>query len=255
MIVHVPHASTVIPPDWRHVCLLGDESLERELLAMTDAYTDDLFSVSGATAVQFPVSRLVVDPERFIDDTSEPMSARGMGVIYTHTSQRARLRHEPSTEERIALLSRFYEPHHAALTTAVEGALAADGSCLVLDAHSFASRALPYELDQDPRRPDICLGTDPFHTPPALVVLASNLFKSAGWSVDIDRPFAGALVPLRHYRTDSRVTALMVEVNRGLYMDERTGERGANYESVRATLQRVLQALSEFDCHSGHSRT
>jgi hypothetical protein len=41
----------------------------------------------------FPVSRLVVDPERFVDDATEPMAACGMGVIYTQTSQRMPLRY------------------------------------------------------------------------------------------------------------------------------------------------------------------
>ena len=53
---------------------------------MTDHFTDELFAGSSGTArVVYPVSRLVVDPERFVDDAQETMVSRGMGVIYTKT--------------------------------------------------------------------------------------------------------------------------------------------------------------------------
>src|SRR5207249_7486826 len=136
------------------------------------------------------------------------------------TSAGAPLRDQPAGHERAALLHRFYRPPHQGLTALVDAALRADGRCLVLDGHSFPSAPLPYELDQDPDRPDICIGTDPYHTPDALRDIAVNAFTDAGWSVTVDRPFSGALVPQPYYRADRRVTALMVEVNRRLYMDE-----------------------------------
>jgi hypothetical protein len=43
-------------------------------------------------------------------------------------------------------------------------------------------------------------------------------------------PFAGALVPMRFYGKDLRVRALMIEVRRGLYMDERSGARGPAFD-------------------------
>jgi N-formylglutamate deformylase len=48
---------------------------------MTDAWTDEIVAriAFDATRVIFPVSRLVVDPERFPDDADEPMAARGIG--------------------------------------------------------------------------------------------------------------------------------------------------------------------------------
>ena len=88
---------------------------------MTDAYTDELFALApeAATTVKFPVSRLVLDPERFEDDQQESMASRGMGVIYQRSSLCDPLRRELSGDEREALLTRFYRPHHQALTEAV----------------------------------------------------------------------------------------------------------------------------------------
>jgi N-formylglutamate deformylase len=71
-----------IPEDVRSTFLPGDAVIARELLVMTDHFTDEI--VAGFRAkvdrVIFGVSRLVVDPERFPDDADEPMAARGMGA-------------------------------------------------------------------------------------------------------------------------------------------------------------------------------
>jgi len=226
-VLHIPHSSTLIPPDILASIVLSDPELDRELLRMTDAHTDALFAglADVAAPIVFPVSRLVVDPERFEDDDREPMAGRGMGVIYTETSQRSPLREKLDDRTRGQLLDRFYRPHHARLTAAVDAALERHGHCLLIDCHSFPSKPLPYEVDQSASRPDICIGTDEFHTPPELAALALQLFRAEGFSVELNRPFAGALVPAKHYRTDPRVSGLMVEVNRRLYIDDATGER------------------------------
>jgi N-formylglutamate deformylase len=109
----------------------------------------------------------VLDPERFESDDEEIMAARGMGVVYTRTSEQTPLRRTLAAHEREELLARWYRPHHAGLTAAVAAAIGGRGHCLVIDAHSFPARPLSYELDQNPDRPDICIGTNDFHTPPA----------------------------------------------------------------------------------------
>ena len=141
------------------------------------------------------------------------------------------------------LLTRFYEPHQTALTRAVEAVLQAHGRCLMLDGHSFPAHPLPYEDDQNPDRPDICIGTDTSHTPAALRDIAVRTFQELGWSVAVDRPFSGALVPLRFHQSDLRVAAIMVEVNRRLYMDERSGVRLACFDGVRERLGQAVKTL------------
>ena len=245
VVIHIPHASLVVPSDVAADLLLKPELLEHELLVMTDRYTDELFALhsSLATTVAFPASRLVVDPERFTDDAREPMSQKGMGVVYTCTASGQPLRRPPSAAQRQELLTRFYNPHHAALTTAVEAALAAHGTCLLVDGHSFPAHPLPYEDDQDPDRPDICIGTDSSHTPAWLCDVAVRAFEELSWSVAVDRPFSGALVPTRFYRKDPRVRAIMVEVKRGLYMDEQSGARLPRFDEVRERISGTLRAV------------
>jgi N-formylglutamate amidohydrolase len=234
-------------PDHRAGILLADEALTRELLLMTDWHTDRLFegvSELGATLFVNELSRLVVDPERFADEDAEPMDRIGQGAVYTRTSDGAELRRlGPGDRQR--LIDEVYAPYHSALTDVVAGTLDAFGQCLVLDCHSFGTVPLPSESDQSTDRPDICIGTDAFHTPPALADRFVAAFAAEGFSTDIDRPFSGALVPLRHYARDRRVSAVMVEVRRGLYCDEATGEPLREFDAVEAAIQRALSACLE----------
>ena len=246
-VLHVPHASRVIPPNVRRSILLTDDELSAELRRMTDAFTDELFQLDPAVAraVVFPVSRVVVDPERFLDDATEPMAKRGMGVIYTRTSGGEVLRGTPDEATRRRLVESYYAPHHRELTAAVDSSLRNHDSCLVLDCHSFPSKPLPYEDDPAPDRPDICLGSDEFHSPAWLVSGAAARFRDAGFRVAIDSPFAGALVPASHYRSDRRVLALMIEVNRAAYMDEESGERLPAFARLATKLREVVVDVIE----------
>lgn len=244
-VIHLPHASTDIPPSVRSELLLSDEDLAVELLRMTDHLTDQLVAAALLVArrVRFPISRLVVDPERFTNDADEPMSRVGMGVIYERTSHGRLLRHPPTPSGRRHLLETYYVPHHAALETAVAAGLERYDRCTILDMHSFPSRPLPYELDQGRDRPDVCIGTDEFHTPSALTDEIVRRFSAEGLSIAVNRPFGGAMVPARYLHKDRRVASIMLEVNRRLYLDEATGQKNKHFGWTQNVLAKVLNTM------------
>ncbi len=247
VVLHIPHASRHVPPKERQAIGLDDAELNNELLRMTDAYTDELFPptrVEGGRVV-FPLSRLICDVERFPSDEDEPMASRGMGVIYTRTSMRHNLRAQPDPTTRQSLLERWYWPHHSKLERMVNDVVARLGVCLIVDCHSFPSAALPYELVQTTQRADFCIGTDPFHTPSSVRGAIVAAVKEAGYSVTIDAPFAGALVPLASYRRDRRIWSVMIEVNRRLYMDEHSGPKNRAFEQVRAVVGQLIVTAAE----------
>jgi len=144
VVLHLPHDADRIPGEVRDQFILNDEDLARELLCMTDHRTADLFGVDLASGVaRAPVSRLVVDVERFESDAEEPMAECGMAVVYSCTSALTPLRRALAVTERERLLEAYYRPHHLRLTGLVNDALADHGKALVLDAHSFPSLPLP----------------------------------------------------------------------------------------------------------------
>jgi N-formylglutamate amidohydrolase len=248
MIFHIPHASFDIPVDLRPTLLLDDRALMEELLVMTDAHVDDLFGCHAGdedTIVTFPVSRLIVDPERFTDDALEIMAWVGMGVIYEQTSSGERLRNTPSLEDRDELIRRFYVPHHKQLNDATGKELDHYGAAVILDCHSFPSIPLPFEFDQDPDRPDICIGTDPAHTPRFLIEAAKQAVSDEGLTCRINKPSDGSLVPSHYWQHDKRVLSIMIEINRSLFVDEATGERSNQYEGCKAKLGKIIKLIRE----------
>jgi N-formylglutamate deformylase len=248
LLLHIPHSSRLIPPEERAQLAPDDRTLALELLRMTDAFTDELFAHAPfeAARVVFPVSRLVCDVERFPDDAEEPMATRGMGAVYVRTTEGLPLRGHLTATERARIIDRWYRPHHQRLTQAVDELIADGKSCIIVDCHSFSSRPLPHEPDQDPNRPDICIGTDAWHTPARLERELSDAASAAGSSVLVDRPFAGALVPAKHYRREPKVRAIMIEINRRLYMDEQTGERRPTFCTIRQTISEMLLRASDY---------
>jgi len=246
LVVHIPHSSTWIPDEDKQSFLLADAELEHEQIRMTDHHTDRLFTSPAEqhTTVVFSVSRLLVDPERFLDDAAEPMSVQGMGVLYTHTAAGNLMRNPPTTIERARLVDTWYRPHHQRLTLTLDKLFQEHPTLLLVDAHSFPSQPLTCDLDQTTERPDICLGTDPFHTPPWLIDTTRDFFCQAGYRVEVDRPYSGALVPMAHFRKTRNLLALMIEVNRRLYCDESTGRIHEGFETTRRVVTECLDFLA-----------
>jgi N-formylglutamate deformylase len=235
MILHIPHASTnTAGYDINNRC--------QELLRMTDHFTDELFVNEEATSVVFKLSRLICDVERFEDDEQEPMSRFGMGVCYTKNSQGEPLR-ESSLEEKNSIINDYYKPHHASLTQAVENELKTKGKALIIDCHSFPDKAYRFNADFGKSRPDICIGTDNFHTPKALLEKVKVFFLSKGYDVRVDSPYSGTMVPLKHYKKDVNVLSIMIELNRKLYMDE-CGYKTEHYDTLKEELTELLVSLA-----------
>ncbi|MBY8985455.1 MAG: N-formylglutamate amidohydrolase [Candidatus Lokiarchaeota archaeon] len=245
LLVHIPHSSTYIPPEMKAKFLLSDNDLQNELLRMTDLYTDEIFSCVaelGGISVMYNYSRLVLDPERFRNDNKEEMAKQGMGVIYIKDSNGRKLR-EISEKERNLLLQNIYDPYHKAIAKEVQELLVKFGECLIIDAHSFPAIPLPYENSQDNKRPQICIGTDPYHTPEDLVQLIQNFFEGINLTTEINKPFPGCYVPLTFLHQERRVKSIMIEINRDLYMNEDTGEKNNSFTEIRSIIRRLINQI------------
>lgn len=243
IIIHVPHSSREIPPDVRDNILLGDEQLELELLKMTDAYTDEIISPGTYEVIVAPVSRLVVDVERFRDDQFEGMAKIGMGAVYTKTQDGNQLR-KFDAKERDSLLMRYYDPHHEALDSLTRSVLAEHGRVLIFDLHSFPGSPLPYEQNVSSIRPEICIGTDSFHTPRDLAGRCRDFFDKHGFSVAENTPFAGSLVPAAFYKKSYEITSIMIEIRRDLIMNERSGEKLPAVDHIFETIRDLISIES-----------
>ena len=255
IIVHIPHSSISIPSPFQKEFLIQDDELNQELLCMTDWYTDELFSSDNCIPVIHTCSRLVCDPERFLNPYDEGMYQKGMGMYYTHTAGGKQMKRHPlackeSLDSYGTALS-IYEQHHNKLRSCVNDQITNYGSALIIDGHSFPSVALPYEPpgNFNIERPDICIGADNLFTPDVMVDLAKDYFEGRGLNVMVNTPFVGTLVPDPYYTQKSMVVkSIMIEVNRKLYMDEKTGEKLDSFSDVHNIIKGLLQLVYGYGC-------
>ena len=244
LILHIPHSATNIPV--REGFIADETKIQHEIIKLTDWYTDELFHSDSDEMIVTPFSRLFCDVERFENDEDEIMSKVGMGAVYNRFDNGDLLR-KVTTELRVRIIENFYNKHHIRLTEAVESELALHDSCLIIDCHSFPSKPLLCALDQSGFSPDFNIGTDLFHTPKDIVDLAYNYFTKKGYSVGIDAPYSGTIVPLKYFKKSRNINSIMLEVNRKLYLNEPTNEKSVEFEKTMKIVQGFIEILRKFN--------
>lgn len=243
ILIHIPHSSYFIPNKFKELFYLTDDELLAEQLKMTDSYTDELFNIPETQKIICPVSRLVCDVERFRNKNEEEMTTQGMWVCYIKTSNLKLLKKVNKTHEN-EILSNYYDKHHNNFNQQVTSILNKQNICLIIDAHSFPSKPLPYELYSQKHRPDICLGIDDYHTPKYLAEYFYKYFTDLGYNTLINSPFKGTIVPLNYYQKNKKVISIMLEINRSLYMDEVTGQKNHNFNKVKKDIFNSIKYLN-----------
>lgn len=240
LILHIPHSSTKIP--FMDGFIADSDKITAEIFKLTDLYTDDLFSTKYDDKLIAPFTRLFCDVERFADDDLEAMSKFGMGVLYEKFDDGSILR-VVTPELRKRILEGFYWKHHNKLSELVKTHLTTSTNCLIVDCHSFPEKTLNRALNKTAFRPDFNIGTDAFHTPNKLIEVATKYFESLGYSLGIDEPYSGTIVPIDYYKKDVRVQSIMLEVNRKLYLSGK--EKTADYNKTKQVVQGFLTTIRE----------
>ena len=214
-ILHIPHASTDIPTLEGFVL----DKVEENTILLTDWATDKIFDVDGIEKIVTPFSRLFCDVERF-EDESEPMLDVGRGFFYTHGYDGSELRKLDVVLKELVYRN-FYLKHHERFYHTAKEKLERHGVCYIVDCHSFNDNPL-VPFNKNPKSPDICIGTDHFHTPDDLLNYTLNYFKDHGYSVEVNNPYAGCIIPKPYYMNNNNVKGIMIELNKRLYMNENT---------------------------------
>jgi N-formylglutamate deformylase len=162
----------------------------------------------------------------------------GRGFYYTKTDSGLPLRNEKDKE----IVQKLYNDYHKGLTDLVRNKLENNDSCIIVDCHSFSDT--PFETDliklkENEKRPDICIGTDEFHTPEWLIRIFTFLFEKEGFSVQINNPYSGTIVPLEFYKKDVRVKSFMIEINRKLFIDNNKINKN-KINKLNKTIQKIF---------------
>lgn len=233
IVVDVPHASEWIPPLVRDEMTVGPRPPKRDLDLFTDRIWRDA-PLHGATLVESKVSRYVIDLNRAADDISaaavaganavnQPGYYKERGVVWRTTTDGTPVMAAPMTPEAYELrIATFWRPYHDALLDEIERVRAEFGFCILVDGHSMPSQGRSLRRS-DNRRADIVPGDlDGTSCDGTVSRTVVDHFRGVGYSVRPNDPYKGGWIT-RNYGAPARgVHAIQIEVNRDLYMDEKT---------------------------------
>src|SRR5947199_7695726 len=238
LVLASPHSGAEYPSDLLAASRLDPLTLRRS----EDSFVDALFGAGpelGAPllAARFPRAYLDVnrepwelDPAMFADplpafvNARSPRGRMGLGtiarVVASGEEIYARKLRFAEARQRVDAL---YHPYHHALRRLVDETAANFGGYLLLDCHSMPSAASTAG-GQDAA--DIVLG-DCYGAScaPRIVEAARAVLAERSFVVALNAPYAGGFTT-GHYGHPRRGRhALQIEINRSLYMDERSYAR------------------------------
>jgi N-formylglutamate amidohydrolase len=258
LVFDSPHSGTIYPDDFRFACPLP-------LLRMAeDTHVDELYGAAprfGATllAARFPrsyidVNRALVDIDPVLLDGAWPellepgeKTRLGMGLIRRLARPGMPVYDRKlSVAEVQARIERCYRPYHAALDEVCDRLHRKFGVVRYIDCHSMPSEGNAMSADPGARRADFVLGDrDGTTCEPALTEFVARVLRGRGYSVKINDPYKGVELVRRHGRPAESRYALQIEVNRALYMDERTQAKTEGFERLKADVTHLIEALAD----------
>ena len=230
-----------------------------------DCYVDELFAGAVALgipmlAANFPRAYLDVnrepfelDPRMFVDpvpafaNTRSTRVAGGLGTIPRLVGEgldiyNARL----PVVEAMSRIEQIYKPYHDALKSLLMRTHLRFGYAVLVDCHSMPASV---RTGEGGRRPDFIVGAR-FGASASvrLTEAAIGLLSSMGYYVLHNKPYAGGFITEHYGRPAKNLHAIQIEVNRGLYMNERTLRKTSGFQTVAddlATFMLELVALPD----------
>ncbi|WP_181703039.1 N-formylglutamate amidohydrolase [Chthonobacter albigriseus] len=255
-VFNSPHSGSAYPQHF----LAASRLDSRRIRLSEDALVDRLFAHvvnRGAPLLRahFPRAYLDVnrepyelDPKMFAGRLPAYANVRsirvagGLGTIARVVAEQEEIYHGPlQIEEALDRIEAIYKPYHATLRRLLAQTHVRFGAAVLIDCHSMPSNV----RGQDPRsRADFVIG-DRYGTAAAraLVDHAADVLVDLGYTVAINKPYAGGFITEHYGRPAKGLHALQLEVNRGLYMDERTFTESAGFDLLRTDLSRFVEAL------------
>src|SRR6266581_1999158 len=242
LVLASPHSGADYPSDLLAASRLDPLTLRRS----EDSFVDALFAAApdlGAPllAARFPRAYLDVnreawelDPAMFSDalpsfvNVRSPRVRMGLGTIARIVASgeeiyAKKLRFAEATRR----IECFYHPYHRALGRLVEETEEVFGGYLLVDCHSMPSAA-GSACGRDGA--DIVLGNCHGASCASQIVEAATSFLvERGFVVAINAPYAGGFTTGFYGRPSAHRHALQIEINRALYMDERSYRRKSRF--------------------------
>lgn len=257
LIFNSPHSGTIYPASFLAASRLDAFSLRRS----EDSYADQLFMPAlevGAPLMRahFPRCYLDVnrepyelDPRMFqgslpaLANTRSTRVAGGLGTIPRLVGEGQEIyAGRLPVEQALARIENIYRPYHRALGQLIAQAQRQFGLAILVDCHSMPSAMRPGE---QPLAADFVIG-DRYGTSCARAfcdVICAALLR-LGYVVARNKPYAGGFITEHYGNPSAHCHAVQIEVNRALYMNERTLQPDSGFATTQGAIAQLVSALA-----------
>jgi len=257
-----PHSGRHYPERFLAMTRLDRNAIRRS----EDCYVDELFAAvvplgAPMLAANFPRAWLDVnrepwelDPRMFCEPVPSYCNIRsarvagGLGTVPRLVGEGLEIyAGRLPLAEAVERIEGVYKPFHETLNRLLAETRAAFGFAVLIDCHSMPASI---RVGDGGSRPDFIVG-DRFGTSASAMLTEAviGLLAGMGYAVAHNKPYAGGFIT-EHYGRPARQThALQIEINRGLYMNERTLHRSAGFDALAGDLARFSAELMALPDH------
>ncbi|WP_173932659.1 N-formylglutamate amidohydrolase [Chelativorans sp. Marseille-P2723] len=256
-VFNSPHSGRHYPPRFLAMSRLDSATIRRS----EDCYVEELFSPAAALgapllSANFPRAYLDVnrepwelDPRMFREpvppfaNIRSPRVAGGLGTIPKLVGEGFNIYPDRlPLHEALTRIEHIYKPYHKTLASLIRKTRERFGYAILIDCHSMPANV---RAGDGAPTPDFIIG-DRFGSSAvaALTEYAVGILAAKGYTVAYNKPYAGGFITEHYGRPAECVHALQIEINRGLYMNERTLARTRHFDSLAADLRDFIAALT-----------
>jgi len=262
-VFNSPHSGACYPAAFLALSRLDPVALRKS----EDCHIDTLFGCVtelGAPLLKahFPRAYLDVnrepyelDPRMFREElpgyanTGSIRVAAGLGTVPRIVSEGEEIYRLPlCLDDVLQRIDTIYRAYHRALSALTAQVYDAFGAVLLVDCHSMPSSAATL-VSTNESIVDVVLGDrHGAACGDAITALLEELLRAQGLKVVRNKPYAGGFITQSHGSPLGGRHALQIEINRALYMSEKTLEATANFTVMKRILHIAFQSLlSELD--------
>lgn len=260
LVFDSPHSGLTIPQDFKPAV---SDAMVR---IAADTYVEDLFKVApeiGAPLLYAHFPRSFLDLNRSTLDVDlemidgnwphayreSPSAKRGMGLIWRYAwGDQLMYDHKLSVAEVEARIQKYWHPYHQELVRLLDKTHAHFGRVYHVNCHSMP--AIGHALSPDPAgtiRADIVVGDyDGVSSEPAFVDLVIKTLSGFGYSVSRNIPFKGAQLVSAYSDPSKQRHSIQIELNRKLYMDEKSREKISGYTELQDNLSKLGHIIADY---------
>ena len=256
LVFDSPHSGSHYPQDFRFSCAL------ETLLRAEDAYVDELYAAApahGATMIGALFPRSYLDANRAVDDIDEALidgvwpsplrpshsTRAGLGLIRRVARPSLPIyERKLAAAEILARIERCHTPYHRVLDEACSRLHHEFGVVWHVNCHSMPSKRSARDIG---RPADFVLGDrDGTTCAREFTDFVARVLRGRGYDVRINEIYKGVEIVKRHGRPAARRHSLQIEVDRALYMDQKTLEKNHGFAQLKADITALIAALGEF---------